>query len=80
MSTRYYVSRNKKLRAALVNVPNRSWRYAQRAELRVRDVGDNRPLTGHGCYDGSRVYVDLDSRYLGPRSYTGSLLRELGLL
>ena len=70
---------NEEYRAALVNVPNRSWRYGQRAELRVRRIDDDRPLKGRGCYDGLVAReCDLDTRYTGPRSRTGMVLEHWG--
>lgn len=80
MATRYFVSQQHGLRAALVNVPHGNWRWGYRAELRVRPIGDNRPLKGRGCYEGSSIFWDLDTRHMGPRSRTGALLRVLGLV
>jgi len=70
---------NDEYQAMLVGVPNRSWRYGQRAELRIRRIDDDRPLKGRGCYDGLVACVtDLDRRYTGPRSRLGMILENWG--
>lgn len=78
-ATKYYVNPRSGYRAALVNVPDRFWRWAHNAELRVRKIGDNRPLTGKNYWMGATVYGDLDFRRTGPHSETWALLRRYGL-
>lgn len=71
--------KNKQYRAALVAVPNRSWHWARRSELRVRRADDPRPLKGKGCHAGLyRLHEDLDARYVGPRSELGRTLAQYG--
>jgi hypothetical protein len=55
-------------------------RYAHAAELRVRHDGDLRPLKGRGCHDGLAACHKVDTRYDGPRSNYGKLLRHYGLI
>ena len=67
-----------KYRYRIVDVQSRSWRWGRRAELRIRDASDPRPLYGRGCYDGSVVH-EVDRRYRGPQSRLGQLLDKYGL-
>jgi len=77
MSTMYF--ENEQYRAVLAHVPKRSWKWAHRAELRIRRLDDDRPLTGRGCYEGLVFLVeDLDTRYCGPMSKLGSTLNFWG--
>ena len=72
------------LKYAVVGIPKSGlgkWgRYAHAAELRIRRSEDPRPLKGRGCYDGLVACHVVDTRYSGPRSAFGKLLRKYGLV
>lgn len=71
------------IRFAVVAIPKSGlgkWgRYAHAAELRIRSADDDRPLRGRGCHDGLLACYRVDTRYWGPRSRYGQLLRKHGL-
>jgi hypothetical protein len=66
-------------RAAIVGIPQRSWKWGHRAELRIRRSTDDRPLKGRGYRQGLLFCREVDARYLGPRSKLGKLLQEFDL-
>lgn len=68
-----------KFRAMVVGIPQRSWKWGHRAELRIRHIDDERPLKGRGCYDGLLHCYEVDARYYGPRSRLGYLLSSFEL-
>jgi hypothetical protein len=74
---------NASIRYDVVSIPTYGlgkWgRYAHAAELRIRKADDPRPLKGRGCHDGLLACYRVDTRYQGPRSYYGKLLREFGI-
>ena len=75
---------NNTLRYAVVGTPKSGlgkWgRYARAAELRIRAIDDARPLKGRGCHVGLLACHVVDTRYTGPRSAYGKLLRQYGLI
>lgn len=55
-------------------------KWAHAAELRIRDINDKRPLKGRGCHDGLLACYKVDTRYNGPKSYYGQILRQWGIV
>ncbi len=62
--------------ATIVGIPQRSWRWAKRCEVRVHraDVDPKGRGYRERCQD---IYADYDARHRGPKSALGQLLQKL---